>query len=229
MGSVTIVEDANIVGAGNKAAKFPGDTSSFINCGGGGGGGTWADFAGDTMTIAAWFRTDGAFYTSYQYVCAKENMWRISRYSSTENIRFFNTGLAGGATGNLIGTIKADNGEWHHVAGVYDGTNRYLYFDGELDNSDSRTGNLAETTWDIYIGGNGYNPERTWKGWIDDVRLYDYALSPSAVEWLYEGSPAPEPVGYLCFEQPEGDVNGDCRVDGRDFEALADNWLESNL
>ena len=229
MGSVTIVEDANIIGAGNKVAKFPGDTSSFIDCGGGGGGGTWADFAGDTMTIAAWFRTDGAFYTSYQYVCAKENMWRVSRYSSSENIRFFNTGLAGGSTGNLIGTIKADDGQWHHVVGVYDGSNRYLYFDGELDVFDSRTGNLAETTWDVIIGGNGGSPERTWRGWIDDVRLYDYALSPSAVEWLNEGAPASEPVNYLCFERPIGDINGDCKVDFGDFEMLASNWLESNL
>ncbi len=191
MGSVTIVEDANIIGAGNKVAYFPGDTSSFINCGGGGGGGTWADFAGDKMTIAAWFRTDGAFYTSYQYVCAKENMWRISRYSTSENIRFFNTGLAGGSTGDLIGTIKADDGEWHHVAGVYNGTNRYLYFDGELDNSDSRTGNLAETTWDIYIGGNGSNPGRTWRGWIDDVRLYNCSLSEDEITALARRFSAP--------------------------------------
>ncbi len=183
LGTSTLVYD---VESDSNVVYFPGNGESFINCGGGKAGAsdpcTWADFHGDTMTIAAWFRTDGTFYTSYQYVCAKENMWRISRYSGGDYMRFFTTGLAGGTTGNLIGTIKADDGEWHHIAGVYDGTMKYLYFDGKLDNFHGRTGNLAtSTTWDVMIGANGANPGRNMKGWISDVRLYDRALSPLEV------------------------------------------------
>ena len=38
------------------------------------------------------------------------------------------------------GTRNVKDGQWHHVAGIYDGTNMFIYVDGTLDASQPATG-----------------------------------------------------------------------------------------
>jgi hypothetical protein len=37
----------------------------------------------------------------------------------------------------------------------------------------------------VCIGDNAEQPGRYWNGWIDDVRIYSYALGITQVEGLY--------------------------------------------
>ena len=179
---VSIVYDATL---DSNVAAFPGTDSNWIDCGGGrtaapGDPCTWADILGDQMTMAAWIKTDGPFPSlpTYQYVFAKENSYRLSRMSSSSNLRMY---LDNSLGGTLQGTMIADDSQWHHIACVYDGTEKVIYWDGErrdkvLDISEPAAGPMDPyTTWGVYIGGNGNNTDRTWKGWLDDVRLYDNA------------------------------------------------------
>ncbi|MCX6141867.1 MAG: Ig-like domain-containing protein [Ignavibacteriales bacterium] len=77
-------------------------------------------------------------------------------------------------------TIK---GSWHFVCGVYDGTNGYLYIDGQQRAMTSMTYVHASTA-NIKIG-NIDVPENFFKGMIDDVRLYNRPLAPAEVQLLY--------------------------------------------
>lgn len=88
--------------------------------------------------------------------------------------------------GILKGTYAIDDGRWHHIVCVYDGTMAYQYVDGELDDSARAVGEIHHNDPVFWIGA-GSNKGRTWDGWIDDVRIYSLALSQDEIEVLYEG------------------------------------------
>jgi hypothetical protein len=56
--------------------------------------------------------------------------------------------------------------------------------DGVLDVSVAAPGNISTNTEPVYIGGNSQKPSegyRCWNGLIDDVRIYDRALSQEEI------------------------------------------------
>jgi hypothetical protein len=70
-------------------------------------------------------------------------------------------------------------GVWHHVAGTYDGTAVRLYIDGSLSASVPASGAVPTTTNPLYIGTKTATSSAGdhFLGRIDDVRLYNVALS----------------------------------------------------
>ncbi len=177
--TVTFVFD---VERDSNVAAFPGDPCVMISVGGGRAlqtdPCTWADFYNkDTQTLALWMKHDGLFFTSYEYAFAKEPAFRVSRYSSSRNMRIYlEGGPDGSLDGTLQGTMTTDDGQWHHYAAVYDGTTKTIYWDGEINVSEPASGRLNTTSvHDVTIGGHPGNSVRVWKGWLDDVRMYDNA------------------------------------------------------
>lgn len=74
---------------------------------------------------------------------------------------------------NYSGT-KFTTGFWHHVALVLDGTNILLYIDGELQGSQSYSGNIPfENPLGLNIGSSGFS--QPLKGAIDEVRISNIA------------------------------------------------------
>jgi hypothetical protein len=75
--------------------------------------------------------------------------------------------------------------EWHHLAMVWDGEALEMYVDGQ--SVGSSTGPSPSTDLQsIAIGGdlNFGSPDNLWEGAIDELRIYDRALSPADVENL---------------------------------------------
>lgn len=74
-------------------------------------------------------------------------------------------------------------GSWHHIAGTYDGTNLKLYLDGEEVASATTEDGIISGPNPVGIGADlsydAQNPNvpDTFKGVIDNVRIYDKALS----------------------------------------------------
>ncbi len=56
--------------------------------------------------------------------------------------------------------------KWHHVAGVCDGVQMYLYVDGRQDSSAKVAGKIRINDEPVYIGENAEEPGRYWNGWI---------------------------------------------------------------
>lgn len=73
--------------------------------------------------------------------------------------------------------------KWHHIAGTFDGTNLKLYLDGEEVASAASTFGIVSGPNPVGIGADltydAQNPNvpATFKGVIDNVRIYDKALS----------------------------------------------------
>ncbi|MEM9596180.1 MAG: LamG-like jellyroll fold domain-containing protein [Acidobacteriota bacterium] len=81
----------------------------------------------------------------------------------------------------LTGLADLDDGEWHHVAGVWDGVELRLYVDGVLDRVGGGGSGVVDTTADLRIGGHFAGGPFGFAGGLDDVRLYDRALDASEI------------------------------------------------
>lgn len=95
---------------------------------------------------------------------------------------------AGGTT--LVNTTPPTAGQWHHVVYTFDGTTHTLYVNGIKSN----TSTVAPNTGSIAKFELAYNSEYAGEelsGYIDQVRVYDYTLTPSQVGFEYQkGLPA---------------------------------------
>jgi N-acetylneuraminic acid mutarotase len=97
------------------------------------------------------------------------------------------TGLMDIFFGPLESESVVADGQWHHVGLVYDITamKRYLYVDGAQIAVDAGVVGGVQSTAGLYIGaGQTLDAGSFFSGLIDDVRIYDVALSPEKIEAL---------------------------------------------
>ncbi|MBN2565941.1 MAG: fibronectin type III domain-containing protein, partial [Candidatus Eisenbacteria bacterium] len=154
---------------------------------------------GGQITVAAWIKVN-SFTAAWQAIVTKgDSAWRVARNDSLDTLKFNCNGLAG-ATGVVSATSVAD-GEWHHVAGVYDGSSLRIYVDGLLDALAVASGSIAANDFPVVIGANAEMDGREWGGDVDDVRVYDRALSAGEVALLYgqagDSTPPAAPTGLV--------------------------------
>ncbi len=140
------------------------------------------------ITIEAWVKVNSFAGAGWDCILAKGNLsWELRRYGSGSTAAFTTIGLS---NQNLGGTKNINDGQWHHVAGVYDGINKYLYVDGVLDASVPAAGTIQKDSYPLYIGGNaqtqGKLPGYFWNGLVDEASLYSRALSPSEIKAIYQ-------------------------------------------
>ena len=94
--------------------------------------------------------------------------------------------------GNLRGNTPVNDGEWHHAAlTVIEGANLQneqttLYVDGSADSTFSGSNNIYNITAgaSVNIGRSASRGDRYLPGSLDDVRIYDRALSAGEVAGL---------------------------------------------
>lgn len=97
--------------------------------------------------------------------------------------------------GRLSGSIVTDNGTftatttnqltnnvWGHVASIYDGITYKLYLNGEASASVNATGNLIPDNGNYEIGKDPETSSNYIHAFIDDVRVYDVALTEQQLQ-----------------------------------------------
>jgi rhamnogalacturonyl hydrolase YesR len=172
-------------------------------------------------TVSAWVKSTG-LVDSYASVITKGvQAWRLIRNNNAGSISFhFNSAFSGEYQAN--GGTSVVDGQWHHLAGVYDGSTVRLYVDGQLDAS-GYAGPVRTTSDLVYIGSRvGRLTDRNWNGWIDEVRIYNTALSEAHILYLAQAQPH--------IDNPRATdlvVNG--VIDLEDLSAFVLTWLGSNF
>ncbi|MHC4175385.1 MAG: LamG-like jellyroll fold domain-containing protein, partial [Planctomycetota bacterium] len=69
-------------------------------------------------------------------------------------------------------------GNWHRVGLTWDGSNRILYVD-DLEVAKDTQDQLIPSTGGLHLGaGSNLDVDLSWFGLIDDVRLYNRAITP---------------------------------------------------
>ncbi len=84
-----------------------------------------------------------------------------------------------------LAPANAADGAWHHCAATFDGSSMRVFLDGRQVGFLERKGNLeTSASAPAFIGSSGGTGEH-FQGLLDDLRIYDTALSAEQIEGLY--------------------------------------------
>src|SRR3989344_3092088 len=148
-----------------------------------------------SITVATWVRA-----TSFGVGFNEERLVFKGTGVSTANIytlgiadskAMFSLHLAGfGASdclGNspcIVSNTTLVTGRWYHVAGTYDGATIRIYVDGQLGGSQSVVSTGTADANPVLFGSRS-DGQDSLTGFLDDVRLYNRALTPAEIKRLY--------------------------------------------
>lgn len=189
---ILMPENTNKDKVSNYSMAFDG-TSDYVDCG---------SFAGlnsaTALTVSVWFKS--SIYTNLgRLVNLEKHVEIYQSYTAASNTkgRFYyklmgNYGNSfktlGGTSASGVGDLI--DGDWHHLCFVWDNstTTAIVYEDGVAvqTNTSTTSGTLNSVSDNIYIGADpaGANPIQ---GSIDEVSIWDTALSPPDVAAVYGG------------------------------------------
>ncbi len=140
------------------------------------------------ITVAAWIKVN-SFDKRWQAIVTKgDTAWRIQRTDEENTIAFKCTGIASIRTRHGVeGNKNVNDGNWHHIVGIYDGSTVSLYIDGILDDSGEASGSIQTNDSPVFIGANSEVSDREWNGLIDEVCVIAGAIDAKGVQALYSG------------------------------------------
>lgn len=140
----------------------------------------------------------------------------------------------------LASSPLVDDGQWHHVAGVFDSSTLTIYIDGNREGSASggstfgtgntRYGFVGQRSEAEDVDGDTGVPWR-FDGEVDDVRIYSRALSQAEVASL-AGKTATftQPLYLLLTPQDAAiNMNADNMINFKDYALLVEAWLDEIL
>ena len=152
----------------------------------------------NVISVSFWVKSAVAAQNFYAAMVNKRllgntspfNVWSFDTNPSGNTYDFCITNNAG--SGPTYGQWCLSNGvlstSWTHIVGTYDGTTQKLYENGVLVASQPVNITLASSTLPVAIGWDnstgGVNQH--FNGAIDDVRIYNRALSATEVNQLYD-------------------------------------------
>jgi len=114
--------------------------------------------------------------------------WQLRRLSDTHRISFTTRG-GGDEDGWGPGGTDIPLNEWVHVAAVRKGTQKCLYVNGKPEAVSDIGDYIEDCTQNVYIGARAAgdnNPEAFFNGMIDELHIYDIALTWGQVITLYD-------------------------------------------
>jgi len=192
------------------------------------------DVNSNEITVSAWV-TIRSNANQWAAIAAKgEYAWRLGNASWDPRFHFGITIWSAPDTASLDGVTAVAYDEWHHVAGVFDGANIMVYLDGALDVSTPTTEPIGVNDKNMLIGNNPDDPVRYWDGLVDELKIYDRALSEC--ELLYLAERPCIPVHSYTFEDGTANdsvgsadgtlVGGAVVADGALLTTAQDQWME---
>jgi len=166
---------------------------------------------GDKISFSLWFKLnvvgdDGAFiYQNVKYVVRIDAQGKITFALYTPTWYSITTDWA----------TRILDTDWHHVAATYDGAQMNLYLDGTLMKTGDNSGTLQSTGADVVIGNQ--SSTNHFGGILDEVLVYDKALSVEEIQQIYTTTPDPgNGSGNLISSWRLNENSGTIAYDGTD-------------
>jgi hypothetical protein len=149
------------------------------------------------VTFTAWIRPE---VTSETFVLYREDINGGSGLFSFDIFPGFircSLKRPEGGSAALQGTTAIQQGVWQHVAVTWDGTTMRAYYNGQPDGTSRFDGPMAVSDGNLFIGRyySGF------EGDIDEVRIYDRALSENDLAELLE-------TGYVYWMDNAAHLSG---------------------
>ncbi len=109
--------------------------------------------------------------------------------------------IAGGSYGDAYGTAALPANTWSYLAETYDGTTVRLYVNGTQVASTAHTGAITTSTNPLQIGGDSIYGQY-FAGMIDEVRVYNAALTATQIQTDQTTPDHPDRAGHAAADRP---------------------------
>ena len=146
------------------------------------------------LSVAFWAKGNPAdIHARFQSILGRGNSgWRFDLDSSGDI--HFNPGNGP----ELTSPTAYNDGNWHHIVGVSDGSSDYLYIDGQLSTTGAGVGSNSPVALDLLIGGvpdySAGSGNRFFDGQIAHLAFFTNVLSPAQVLTLYNDAEYVQPI-----------------------------------
>jgi len=157
------------------ALSFDG-TDDYVNCGSG-------PSNYDNITVSTWMKT----FTLGALVSNRDSGGSYGTWYTLTSTSIEIGDNSQGGFRNLTFYTPTLNGTWHHIVYTKDGVNHAVYVDGSLDQSFTSNADISQNS-PLFIGRRWTrsNSPYWFNGIIDDVRIYNRALTPEEVALLWQ-------------------------------------------
>ena len=148
------------------------------------------DFDEDDFSISVWIKAEPV--SSWEAILEKRDTSNYKGY-------WINLNTTGGCRASAYDGSdqvivrcgeEVDDNTWHHITAVYDrDSNAKIYLDGLLKDSSSMTNvDSISNSETLIIGARKQGPQMFFNGTIDEVKIYDKALTPDEIYQDYLGN-----------------------------------------
>jgi len=145
-----------------------------------------AQLNSDYTTISFWVKPNSFPASGEVFILSNggwQERWKISLPNHGKPV--FTTHANGACCSDMDSGTPLPLHEWTQVVMVHDGTKDIIYFDGVQVAEKNTTGTLDETTHPLGIGWNPIDGDGYFDGAIDELEIYNYALTPVEIGALY--------------------------------------------
>lgn len=136
-------------------------------------------FPGNQLTVEFWVKTSQSGIDQ-DLLSANNSIFSFQINSSNATVFTLSDGIT---QYQITGATNIADGNWHYIAGVFDGatTTGTLYIDGRQENQDTSIAITLPDPTNYYIGA----PLGVINGLIDEIRLSDIARSGNEIFEYY--------------------------------------------
>lgn len=188
----------------------------------------------NALTWSVWVKIDQPSQgIMSKYLMGHSGEWFVDTYAKKP---YFVT-VSGNGRVEAIGNTTLSTGEWYHLAGTYDGGAMNVYVNGVSAGGASQSGPLQREL-PLLIGSLGQY--YYFNGTIDEILLYNRALSPSEIKYIYERQVPPPVVEDLTDYQVQVTLDpsnfdyskvkqdgSDLRFTSGDGKTKLEYWMET--
>jgi len=178
------------------------------------------------FTVDFWMRTTSSgvlrAILNKRPVCANASFWGIRLRSDGHLGIELDQDATGTKLNNFVSTIPVNDGNWHHIALVRQGSAATLYIDGAFDASQSTPGvTNIDNSADLLFGNDpcvGVDGTQFYVGELDEIEYYNRALSAFDIQDIFTAGSAGKcklVAGldhFLCYKVKEETKLGDLFV-----------------
>ncbi|MEX0275123.1 MAG: LamG domain-containing protein [Flavobacteriaceae bacterium] len=176
------------------------------------------------VSVEAWVRTSftGSGYNSNWAIVDFDRSDFYDLFVRGDDGRVgFSTYAPSGGINDFYGSTSVNDGQWHHIAAVYDGTDKHIFVDGVLDatqiNPHGGSGLGKAATRFGFIGdgseASSYNATKNnifYNGDISEVRIWSRVLSAAELDAnKFPGSIAGSEAGLFAYYTFDGGLATD--------------------
>jgi hypothetical protein len=168
-------------------------------------------FTSGDFSIVSWVKLAAGDTTTDYFIAGKHRSTQVagyflgvntsSTYGGTNKSYFYDSNPSGPTA--PVSTTTINDGGWHQVVGVYHaGGLSEIYVDGGGVEDSKTAATIGGISQSFLIGGisnSGGTPVGFLNGMVDEVQLYDSALSSNEVQFLFENpalTAVPEPSSF---------------------------------